>query len=121
MSRKAGERVHNKVVFKEYNQKQGMLPLDIETLIPENHMVRIISRAIDEMDLHPLIAQYPGGGRASFHPAMMTKLIVYAYSDKIYSSRRIEKAARENIMYMWLYAGVRPLTSRQLIPFVVKG
>ena len=108
MSRKAGERVHNKVVFKEYNQKQGMLPLDIETLIPENHMVRIISRAIDEMDLHPLIAQYPGGGRASFHPAMMTKLIVYAYSDKIYSSRRIEKAARENIMYMWLCRGQAP-------------
>ena len=108
MSRKVGERVHNKVVFKEYNQKQGMLPLDIETLIPENHMVRIISRAIDEMDLKPLIAQYPGGGRASFHPAMMTKLIVYAYSDKIYSSRRIEKAARENIMYMWLYRGQTP-------------
>ena len=107
MSRK-GRPVHNKVVFKEYNQNQLMLPIDIESLIPANHMVRVINRAIEQMKLEPLFAQYPGGGRSSFHPVMMTKLIVYAYADKIYSSRRIEKAARENIMYMWLCGGNVP-------------
>ena len=103
-----GQRVHNKVVFKEYNQDQLTLPIDIESLIPANHMVRVINSAIDQMDLGPLLAKYPGGGRSSFHPVMMTKLIVYAYADKIYSSRRIEKAARENIMYMWLCGGNYP-------------
>ena len=107
MSRK-GRPVHNKVVFKEYNQNQLMLPIDIECLIPANHMVRVINRAIDQMKLEPLFAKYRGGGRSSFHPVMMTKLIVYAYADKIYSSRRIEKAARENIMYMWLCGGNVP-------------
>ena len=107
MSRK-GRPVHNKVVFKAYNQNQLMLPIDIESLIPANHMVRVINGAIDQMKLEPLFAKYPGGGRSSFHPVMMTKLIVYAYADKIYSSRRIEKAARENIMYMWLCGGNIP-------------
>lgn len=107
MSRK-GEKVHNKVVFKEYTQNQLSLPLDMECLIPPTHMVRVINQAIDQMDLSPLLEQYPGGGRASFHPVMMTKLIVYAYTDKIFSSRRIEKAARENIMYMWLCGGNTP-------------
>ena len=107
MSRK-GQKVHNKVVFKDYNQNQLMLPMDIESLIPANHMVRVINRTIDLMKLEPLFAKYPGGGRASFHPVMMTKLIVYAYADKIFSSRRIEKAARENIMYMWLCGGNVP-------------
>ncbi len=65
-------------------------------------MVRVINSAIDQMNLDLLFAKYPGGGRSSFHPVMMTKFIVYAYADKIYSSRRIEKAAKENIMYMWL-------------------
>lgn len=107
LSRK-GQRVHNKVVFKEYNQNQLMLPIDLESIIPPNHMVRVINSAIDKMQLEPLLAKYPGGGRSSFHPVMMTKLIVYAYADKIYSSRRIEKAARENIMYMWLCGGNTP-------------
>ncbi len=53
----------------------------------------------------PLFAKYPGRGRASFHPVMMIKLTVYAYADKIYSSRRIEKTVRENIMYTWLRGG----------------
>ncbi|ODA42950.1 transposase [Desulfosporosinus sp. BG] len=105
---KPGQKVHNKIVFKEYNQKQLSLPIDLECLIPANHMVRVINSAIDQMNLEPLFAKYPGGGRSSFHPVMMTKLLVYAYADKIYSSRRIEKAARENIMYMWLCGGNVP-------------
>lgn len=108
MSRRAGVPVHNKVVFKDYNHKQSMLPLDIDTSVPDKHMVRIINKAVDDMDMTPLFAMYPGGGRSSFHPAMMTKLLVYAYADKVYSSRRIAKAARENIMYMWLCRGQTP-------------
>lgn len=107
LSRK-GQKVHDKVVFKEYNQNQLMLPVDIESLIPANHMVRVVNRAIDQMKLEPLFAQYPGGGRSSFHPVMMSKLIIYAYVDKIFSSRRIEKATRENIIYMWLCGGNVP-------------
>ncbi len=103
-----GQKVHNKVVFKEYNQRQLSLPIDLESLIPSNHMVRVINHAVDQMKLGPMLAKYPGGGRSSFHPVMMTKLIIYAYADKIYSSRRIEKAARENIMYMWLCGGQTP-------------
>lgn len=105
---KPGKKVHTKVVFKKYDQNQLSLPIDLGCLIPPNHMVRVVNSAIDQMDLAPLLAQYSGGGRSSYHPVMMTKLIVYAYTDKIFSSRRIEKAARENIMYMWLCGGNTP-------------
>lgn len=101
MSRR-GEKVHNKVVFKEYVQDQLMIPMSLDNLIPDNHIVRVVNRAIDNMKLKALLEKYPGGGRSSFHPIMMTKLIVYAYTDRNYSCRRIAKAARENIMYMWL-------------------
>lgn len=55
---KPGQKVHNKVVFKEYNQKQLSLPIDLESLIPANHMVRVINSAIDQMNLEPLLAKY---------------------------------------------------------------
>jgi len=107
MSR-AGEKVHNKKVFKPYNQNQLMIPMSFEMLIPKNHQVRVVNSAIDKMNINPLLLKYPGGGRSSFNPIMMLKLVVYAYTDRIFSSRRIGKAARENVMYMWLCGGNTP-------------
>lgn len=51
MMAKKGHKVHNKIVFKPYNQNQLMIPMSIETLIPENHVVRVVNRAIDKMNL----------------------------------------------------------------------
>ncbi|OKP91918.1 transposase [Paenibacillus helianthi] len=53
-------------------------------------------------------AAYPGGGRDSYHPKMLTKVIIYAYTQRIYSSRQIAKAVRENIPFMWLAGRQRP-------------
>jgi transposase len=39
---------------------------------------------------------------------MLTKVIIYAYTQRLYSSRLIEKAVRENIMFMWLAGRQRP-------------
>lgn len=60
-----------------------MLPMSMKFLIPENHGVRIVNDAIDEMNLELLFAKYPGGGRSSLNPLIMTKLIVYAYIGRI--------------------------------------
>lgn len=97
-----------RAAFKPYEQHQlSILPIDLETLIPENHMVRIVDRAIESMNTKPLFDRYPGGGTSSYHPVMMLKVIIYAYADKIYSSRKIAKATRENINFMWLTGNVQ--------------
>ena len=85
-----------------------MLPTNLNELIPEKHLVRVVNEVIDEMDLEPLMMQYKGGGTSSYHPRMMLKVLVYGYSQKEYSSRRIAKALRENINYMWLSGGNKP-------------
>jgi transposase len=54
------------------------------------------------------MGQYKGGGTSSYHPRMMLKVLVYAYSQRIYSSRQIAKAVRENVNFMWLAGGNRP-------------
>ena len=61
---KKGQKVHNKKVFIPYMQNQLTLPMTVDSLIPENHVVRVVSRAIDQMNLEPLLAKYPGGGRS---------------------------------------------------------
>lgn len=94
---------HNVVTFKPYEQHQGMLFLpSFEELIPANHIVRLVSRSIDGMQLDTLLNAYEGGGASNYHPKMLLKVLVYGYIDRLYSSRRLEKATRENVNFMWL-------------------
>ncbi len=90
-------------VFKPYVMNQiKLIPQSYDELIPENHLVRTVSEAVEKIDLNVLLNQYKGGGTSSYHPKMMLKVLVYAYCEKIYSSRRVAKALRENIHFMWI-------------------
>ena len=97
-----------KPVFKPYDQNQRRIIFGFEDMIPQGHMVRVVSQAVDQIDLSPLLSRYPGGGTSSYHLGMLLKVLFYAYADHIYSSRRIAKASRENIHFLWL-TGNTPL------------
>ncbi len=100
---------HNEVTFKSYVQNQAWLfPPYLEDLIPADHICRLVSDAIDGMDLAPILNTYKGGGSSTYPPRMMLKALVYGYVDKRYSSRAIEKATRENVCYMWLCGMHKP-------------
>lgn len=85
-----------------------LLPPSLEELIPENHLVRVVNKTIDKLDLDSFIKTYDGGGASSYHPMMMLKVLIYAYTQKIYTSRCIAKALRENIQFMWISGGNKP-------------
>ena len=96
-------------VFKPYVMGQvRLLPASYDEMIEPGHLVRVVNDAIDQLDLSPLLAQYKGGGTSSYHPLMMLKVLVYAYTQKIYSSRQIAKALRENIYFMWISGDNQP-------------
>jgi len=98
-----------RVAFKKYLQHQPtFLPQSLEELIPKDHLVRTVNRTIEEMDLESILRSYPGGGASSYHPEMLLKVIAYAYTQRIYSSRQIAKALRENIHFQWLSGANRP-------------
>jgi transposase len=98
-----------KPVFKLYAMDQMLLmPRSYEEMIPEDHLVRVVNRAVEQIKLEGLLQQYVGGGTSSYHPKMMLKVLVYAYCQKIYTSRKIGAALRENIYFMWLSGGHTP-------------
>jgi transposase len=109
MTRQKRKKAKSKQVFKPYQQQQGMLlPPNLEELIPENHLVRVVNGTIDGLNLEPLLATYRGGGTSAYHPMLLLKVLVYAYVMKIYSSRKIAKALREDVNFMWLSGMSRP-------------
>jgi len=79
-----------------------MIPLNLEEMVPVDHLVRQVDKVINRIDTSALDEQYQGGGTSAYHPVMMLKVILYAYSQRIFSSRRIAKALRENIPFLWL-------------------
>ena len=100
---------HSKVTFKPYTMEQpSLLPPNLEELIPEDHLVRVVNRVMDELDLEPILNEYKGGGTSSYHPRMMLKVLVYAYTQKVNSSRQIAKGLRENVNFMWISGNNRP-------------
>ena len=100
----------DKITYKPYEQNQPyLLPPSVDELIPPDHLVRMVSGTIDEMGIQRLLEQHRiGGGASRYHPVMMTKLFVYGYMTKVCSSRMLAKAARENVMFMWLAGGQKP-------------
>jgi transposase len=98
-----------KVVFKQNFQNQGMLlPPDLNDLIAQNHPVRVVHAVLEQVDISQLVQQYKPGGTSSYHPRMLLKVLVYAYINNIYSSRKIEEAVSQNINFMWLAGMSKP-------------
>ena len=85
---------------------QLVLPLCLEVLIPEDESVRLLSHELEELDYTLLYQAYSAKGRnPAVDPKTMFKILTYAYSQNIYSSRDIEKACRRDINFLWLLAG----------------
>lgn len=98
-----------KVVFKQNFQNQGMLfPHDLNEMIASNHPVRVVDAILERVDISQLVHQYKPGGTSSYHPRMLLKVLVYAYINNIYSSRKIEEAVSQNIHFMWLSGMSKP-------------
>ncbi|WP_212001377.1 IS1182 family transposase [Chitinophaga sp. HK235] len=97
------------VVFKANQQHQAMLfPPEIGDLIAENHPVRVVDDVIEKIDITLLLKRYKAGGTSSYHPRMLLKVLIYAYINNIYSSRKIEEALGQNIHFMWLSGMSKP-------------
>ncbi len=102
--------ISDKITFKPYDQtQQWLIPPSLDDLVPKPHLVRVVSETIDEMNLESILKKYTkGGGASRYHPVMLLKLIVYGYMSGVYSSRHLARAARENVLYMWLAGNQTP-------------
>ena len=83
--------------------RQVCLPINVEYLIPEDDPVRLIDLVLSEMDYASLNQTYSAEGRnPAVYPVTLFKVMVYAYSRGINSSREIEKACRRDLCFKYL-------------------
>ena len=93
---------NQKVTYINYNMNQLYLPSDITNWIDENHISRIVNEVVENIDDKFLEEFYEGGGRSSYHPKMMLKIVIYAYTQGVTSGRKMAKMCKEHIPMIWL-------------------
>src|SRR5499427_8674606 len=87
------------------------LPECLEDWVSEDNAVHVIDVFVEALDLHGMgfervIAK--DTGRPSYHPAVLLKLYIYGYLNRVQSSRRLEREACRNVEMMWLIGRLAP-------------
>jgi len=96
-------------IFKDYRQDQSfLLPPSLDEFIPKDHEVRLINDVVNQLDLSSLRQKHDGGGAPAYDPGMMLKVLIYAYSLGIYSSRQILRELKTDTAFMYLSAMQTP-------------
>jgi transposase len=90
-------------MFKPYAQSQDqLLPQSLDSVIASDHLARLISHSIDQMDISSIEKLYSSNGQHAYHPKMLLKVLIYGYASGIRSSRKLADKLHEDIVFMWL-------------------
>jgi transposase len=95
----------------EDRSQATLLPEYLDDYIGEDNPVRAVDAFVEELDLKAL--GFEGAdpavtGRPSYHPAVLLKLYIYGYLNRLPSSRRLEREAQRNVELMWLTGRLAP-------------
>jgi transposase len=98
--------------YRTYQPEQSyLLPPSLSDWLPENHLAYFISDVVNVLDLKGLYARHEQSdprGNQPFDPAMMLKVLIYAYATGTFSSRKMAKKLEEDVAFRMLAAGNFP-------------
>ena len=87
-----------------------LLPASVHDFVPAGHPAHLVRELVrGELDLSAILAEYDEArGQPPYHPAMMVALLLYAFTQGLYASRRIARACEERLDVMAVTAMQRP-------------
>jgi transposase len=91
-------------------EQRWLLPPAIEEFVPPGHLAHFVRELVrDELDLSGIVDVYDDArGQPPYHPVMMTALLLYAYCEGVYASRRIAQACEQRLDFMAVTALAQP-------------
>ncbi len=90
-------------MYQNYITGQTEFVLNYDFDLPANHIARLIDTFVDSIPSEVLLEEHVATtGRPLSHPAIMMKILLFAYSRQTYSGRKIELMLEENLPMRWL-------------------
>lgn len=91
------------MAYRGYSKDDTMIfGIKPEDRMKPDSLAHFISKLVDEMDTTELDSCYSDKGTKSYDPKMMLKIVIFAFLNGIYTSRKIEKAVEMNLEFIWL-------------------
>ncbi len=95
--------------FRAYEPEQAwLLPPSVGEVLGPGHLSLFVHEIVERLDLRAIEDSYSGEGQPGYHPRLLLKLWLYAYSLGITSSRRLEQRTREDLGFRFLAGGSMP-------------
>lgn len=94
--------------IKSLKGQDWLLPSHIEDLIPGDHICFLVEALVESMDFTSFDIKYSGAGHPAYYPRILLKLLTMGVLDKVRSSRKLARNARENVVYMYLAEKLSP-------------
>jgi transposase len=80
----------------------------VEGALPEDSDVRVFAEMMGYLDYSSLESKYSDLGCPAYPPDILAKVLAYAYSNGIRSSRKIEEVLLVDVRFIWLAGGLKP-------------
>jgi transposase len=95
----------------ESRSQEAVLSGRLDDYVAEDNPVRVVDAFVDRLDLVKL--GFKGvipktTGRPGYYPAILLKLYVYSYFNRVQSSRRIARECERNLEVIWLTGRLTP-------------
>jgi transposase len=96
--------------FRPYDQDTLLLmPPSVRDWVDPDGLPAFIDALVEELDLNPFLAAHQEPrGMPPYHPALMLKVLLYAYATGVRGSRRIEARLGSDVAFMFLAGQARP-------------
>jgi len=85
----------------DYNQRQ-LLATNVFDLLPEDHDCFIYEDILSQINTKSIEEKYSMIGQHAYHPKRVTAILIYAYSQGIFSSRKIEQKCSQDLSFMYI-------------------
>jgi len=97
-------------MFKNYNMNQLVLPLDLdlEVKLQKNDIVFHVHHLVEGIPPEAFEPFLRNEGCPAYHPRMMLKIILCAYTQSVFSGRKIEALLKDSLRMMWLAQRYEP-------------
>ena len=85
-----------------------IFPASPDGWLPSDHLARFVVEVVENLDLSSIVNAYNARGKQAYHPRLLLALLFYGYTTGVYSSRKIERATYDSVVFRYISGNMHP-------------